>query len=232
MPGTVIFGGTAEGRVIAQELDKKGEDILVSVTSAYASELLPEGIKRHIGALDYEGMRSFLKEKAPMRVIDATHPYAAAATRNIKRCCGEMGIAYERIERPITDGLWRQYVQHVPSSESAAEALLAAPGNVLLTTGSKTLNIYAVVNDMSRVWARVLPTAEALELCRSAGVRQSHIIAMQGPFSSAFNAALYDMLDIKTMVTKDSGAQGGVEEKVLPALERDIHVIMIDRPKE
>ena len=60
----------------------------------------------------------------------------------------------------------------------------------------------------------------------------SHIIAMQGPFSQAFNAALYDQLDIKVMVSKDSGAQGGVAEKVIPALERDIHVILIDRPKE
>ena len=34
------------------------------------------------------------------------------------------------------------------------------------------------------------------------------------------------------MVTKDSGQAGGVEEKVVPALERQIHIIMIDRPKE
>ena len=32
------------------------------------------------------------------------------------------------------------------------------------------------------------------------------------------------------MVSKDSGAAGGVPEKVLPALERGIHVIMIARP--
>ena len=57
-----------------------------------------------------------------------------------------------------------------------------------------------------------------------------HVIAMQGPFTAALNAALYDMLDIRAMVSKDSGAAGGVPEKVLPALERGIHVIMIARP--
>ena len=69
-------------------------------------------------------------------------------------------------------------------------------------------------------------------LCESAGILPAHIIAMQGPFSAALNAALYDQLDIRVMVTKDSGVQGGVPEKVLPALERDIHVILIERPEE
>ena len=61
---------------------------------------------------------------------------------------------------------------------------------------------------------------------------QSHIIAMQGPFSRALNAALYDQLHIRVMVSKDSGQPGGVADKVLPALERGIDVIMIERPKE
>ena len=75
-------------------------------------------------------------------------------------------------------------------------------------------------------------TREALELCAAAGILSSHIIAMQGPFTRAFNAALYDQWGIRAMVTKDSGQAGGVEEKVIPALERQIHIIMIDRPKE
>ena len=84
----------------------------------------------------------------------------------------------------------------------------------------------------ARVWARVLPTPEALSLCAAAGVAPAHIIAMQGPFSEALNAALYDQLAIRVMVSKDSGPQGGVAEKVIPALARDIHVILIDRPQE
>lgn len=232
MPETIVFGGTIEGRNIAQELLSKKEDALVCVTSQYASMLLPEAVRRHVGALGRDEMLAFLSEAAPKRVIDATHPYATRVTKNIIECCGILNIPYERVERPVSEGLWRQYVQHVPDSQSATAALNDTSGNILLTTGSRTLDIYAGAVDMSRVWARVLPTAEALTLCGNAGVPANHIIAMQGPFSAAFNAALYDQLSIAVMVTKDSGVQGGVEEKVLPALERDIHVIMIDRPKE
>ena len=78
----------------------------------------------------------------------------------------------------------------------------------------------------------MLPTAEALSLCRTAGIPSSHVIAMHGPFSAALNAALYDQLSVRVLVTKDSGREGGLEEKVLPALEREIHVILIERPEE
>ncbi len=117
-------------------------------------------------------------------------------------------------------------------AEAAAGAIKDTRGPVLLTTGSHTLSLYTRAADPARLWARVLPTKEALELCESAGIPASHIIAMQGPFSRALNAALYDQLEIRTMVTKDSGRAGGVEEKVIPALAREIHVIMIDRPGE
>ena len=61
---------------------------------------------------------------------------------------------------------------------------------------------------------------------------RSHIIAMQGPFSTQLNDALYAQLQIAVMVTKDSGEAGGVSEKVLPAPHRGIHVIVIRRPPE
>ena len=232
MAVTVIFGGTKEGRETARRLKDAGGDILVCVTSAYAASLLDADLPRRVGALDADGMRAFLKEAKPGRVIDATHPYAVRVTENARACCGALGIPYERVERPVGEGAWREHVERVTDASSAARSLLQTRGNILLTTGSRTLDFYKDVIAEGRVWARVLPTHDALALCESAGLEPSHIIAMQGPFSRPFNAALYDMLDIRAMVTKDSGAQGGVAEKVVPALERDIHVIMIDRPKE
>ena len=228
MAEIVIFGGTAEGRQAA--LGHPGA--VICVTSAYARELLPGEMDVRVGRLDKPAMMELLKEEKPRVVIDATHPYAQQATANIAACCRERGITLERVVRPVAPGAWRREVQHVPSSEDAALAAAKVSGNILLTTGSHTLSIYTAALPPERLWVRVLPTLEALRLCGEAGMPSSHIIAMQGPFSQAFNAALYDQLDIACMVTKDSGRPGGVEEKVLPALERDIHVIMIDRPKE
>ena len=232
MSRIVVFGGTVEGRELAVRLHDGGEDVIVSVTSEYARTLLPEDLNCHVGMLDREQMAQFLQRTRADKVIDCTHPYAVRATENIRACCAQLNIPYERVARAPSDGEWVRYVEHVKDSQSAADALTRTEGNILLTTGSHTLNFYADKADPSRIWARVLPNAEALRLCAEAGILPSHIIAMQGPFSAAFNAALYDQLDIRVIVSKDSGVQGGVAEKVIPALERDIHVILIDRPKE
>ena len=127
---------------------------------------------------------------------------------------------------------WRDAVTWAGNSEEAAALAALCAGNILLTTGSHTLSVYAKVIEPERLFVRVLPTHQALDLCAAAGMVQSHVIAMQGPFSRNFNAALYDQLRIRTMVSKDSGQPGGVADKVLPALERGIDVVMIERPKE
>ncbi len=232
MSQIVIFGGTVEGRLMAVRLRDSGESVTVSVTSEYARTLLPDDMNCHVGVLDREQMAQFLENTRTNKVIDCTHPYAVRATENIRACCAQLNIPYERIARAPSEGEWVRYVEHAEDSRKAAEALARTSGNILLTTGSHTLDIYAEKADPARIWARVLPNSEALRLCAEAGILPSHIIAMQGPFSTAFNAALYDQLDIRVIVSKDSGVQGGVAEKVLPALERDIHVILIDRPKE
>ena len=232
MSEIVIFGGTVEGRELAVRLRESGENVTVCVTSEYARALLPKDLPCRVGALDFNEMTAFLKNENPKKVVDCTHPYAVRATANIRACCGQLKIPCERVERQASEGEWVRYVERAGDTLQAARALSRTEGNVLLTTGSHTLKSYTDVIAPARIWVRVLPSAEALRLCAEAGVAPAHIIAMQGPFSAAFNAALYDMLNIRVMVTKDSGAQGGVAEKVVPALESDIHVILIERPKE
>lgn len=228
MPGVLIFGGTAEGR----ELAKRYPRALVCVTSEYARGLLPRETDCRVGALDAAAMEGLIRRMRPELVIDATHPYAVRATETIRGCCERTGIAYQRVARPVSPGAWRSYVRAVPDTASAIEALRQTQGNILLTTGSHTAAEYAAALDPERLWVRVLPTVEALSLCAEAGIPASHIIAMQGPFTEALNAALYDQLQINVLVTKDSGRPGGVTEKVVPALKRDMEVILIERPKE
>ena len=227
---TIIFGGTTEGRELAIAAHARGEDILVSVTSEYARSLLPADIPCRVGVLDEPAMLTFLATQHPDQVIDATHPFAIQATRTIRACCEQLNLPLTRIERPTETATWRDAVEWVPDTAAAIAALSRTSGSVLLTTGSKTLLDYAAALPPEHLWARVLPTHAALDICLDAGLPQNHILAMQGPFSAALNAALYDQLNIAVMVTKDSGAAGGVDEKILPALARGIHVIVIARP--
>ncbi len=153
------------------------------------------------------------------RVIDATHPFAVRATQTIRACADALHIPYVRIERAADCGarlarrgdvgrqFWRRRRRWPRSARE----------NILLTTGSHTLSVYAKVIEPERLFVRVLPTHQALDLCAAAGMVQSHVIAMQGPFFAGFQrGALRSAPHPHDGVKRDSGQPGGVADKVLP----------------
>jgi precorrin-6A/cobalt-precorrin-6A reductase len=70
-----------------------------------------------------------------------------------------------------------------------------------------------------------------MEKCAELGIEQKNIVAMQGPFGKELNVALYRHYGVTTVVTKESGKIGSVDEKVEAALSLGIDVILISRPK-
>ena len=214
---TIIFGGTTEGREQAALALARGESVLVSVTSEYARQFLPEGAACHIGVLDEAAMKAWIAAERPERIIDATHPFAVRATQTIRACADALHIPYVRIERAADRREdWRDAVTWAGNSEEAAALAALSAGNILLTTGSHTLSVYAKVIEPERLFVRVLPTHQALDLCAAAGMVQSHVIAMQGPFSRDFNAALYDQLRIRTMCQRIPGSRGAWRIRFCP----------------
>ena len=118
---TIIFGGTTEGREQAALALARGESVLVSVTSEYARQFLPEGAACHIGALDEAAMKAWIAAERPERVIDATHPFAVRATQTIRACADALHIPYTRIERAEDRREdWRDAVTWAGDSEEAA----------------------------------------------------------------------------------------------------------------
>lgn len=115
---------------------------------------------------------------------------------------------------------------------SAAKELEKISGNILLLTGSKDLKtIMAEISDKTRVYTRVLPNIESITKCEEAGLRGKQIIAMQGPFSKDMNVALINEICASVILTKESGATGGLDEKLLAASECGIKVVMIESPE-
>jgi precorrin-6A/cobalt-precorrin-6A reductase len=54
---------------------------------------------------------------------------------------------------------------------------------------------------------------------------------MQGPFGKELNKVLYQHYKVTTVITKESGQIGSVDEKVEAALELGLHVVLISRPR-
>ena len=234
MGRVVIFGGTSEGRHLAEFCVRQGIPAAVSVVSDYGKSLLPESPDLTVveKALSEEEMIEWLKEEKPELVVDATHPYADKATGYIKKNCGLLGIQRIRVVR-TESSLAGEDIVVKDSMEEAAAYLAGQEGKILLTTGTKDLDAFTVIPDYEeRVFARVLPSLKSLEKCLSLSIKGRHIIAMEGPFSRDMNQAMLKQLGARFLVTKESGAAGGFEEKVEGARAAGAQVVVIGRPKD
>lgn len=138
--------------------------------------------------------------------VDATHPYAVEATKNIRAAANAAGVEYHRLLRAASTLPAGSVV--LGSAAQAAQYLAATQGNVLLTTGAKELAAFAGL-DAARLYPRVLPTVAGITACEGAGIPHRNIIAMQGPFTLELNLALMQQFHIRYLVTKDGGSAGG-----------------------
>ena len=226
---TVVFSGTTEGRVFSKQLAAMGAEVLVSVATPLGAEEQGEmtGITVRCGRLEPDAMAALLRNAD--LCVDATHPYAVEATRNIHSACGQAGVEYHRLLRaasPLPAGS-----AVFATAGQAAEYLAKTEGSILLATGAKELAVFAGI-DPNRLFPRVLPTVEGITACEKANIPHRNIIAMQGPFSYALNAALLQQFHIQFMVTKDGGAAGGFAEKVQAAQASGVQLVVIRRPEE
>ena len=213
-----VFGGTTEGRELVEFLNAQQCEVTACVATEYGQALLPEAERLTVSArrLPADEIKALLTDRHFDLVIDATHPYAASITKSIARACAETGVERWRLLRGASDA--PEDAVFVESTEKAIEFLDQTEGNILLTTGSKELKAYSQIKDFAeRVYARVLPLEGSLVLCREAGVKAAHILAMQGPFSEEMNTAMLRAIGAKWLVTKDGGAAGGFAEKAAAA---------------
>ena len=103
---------------------------------------------------------------------------------------------------------------------------------VFLTVGSHTLPIFraAAKGRNCRLIARVLPQPDVIAACLAAGFSPADIVALQGPFSCELNMALFREYGADVMVTKNSGAVGGMDEKMKAAIAMQMKVVVVQRP--
>ncbi|MBQ4490195.1 MAG: precorrin-6A reductase [Pyramidobacter sp.] len=229
MSRLLVFGGTTESRTLLE----RGIPALCCVATDYGAKLLEglDNVTPLVGRLDAPAMEALFRREGITHVIDATHPYAVEVSRNIRAACAAAGIKLLRVARPRTPLPESAVV--AASAEEAAELLNATDEKVLLTVGSKELPAFAgVTNAKTRLFARVLPTSSVIAKCEALGYDAGHIVAMQGPFSRAMNEAMFAATGAKTLVTKDGGASGGMEDKLAAAESAGARVIVIGRSAE
>lgn len=233
MTGVFVFSGTTEGRAIARYLRSRGVEVHVRVATEYGAVVMEDdGVDVQVGSCGgAEGITRTIRENGYSLVIDATHPYARRISQHIREGCADAGVECIRLVR--SDGGDHEGVTEVASVAEAVEFLKGTEGNVLVSTGSNELALFASIPDYKeRITARVLSTRESMDKAVALGFEGSHLIAAQGPFTEEENLAALKRIDARWLVTKDSGTIGGFGEKVRAARRAGAGIVLVSRPAE
>ncbi|MCE5280886.1 MAG: precorrin-6A reductase [Deltaproteobacteria bacterium] len=232
----LLIGGTSETGPLAQGLAEAGYTVLVSQATD-----VPLAIGRHpritrrTGRLDAEGLVALGRELGIRAIVDAAHPYAAAAHAAARTAAERLGIPCLLLCRP--EGLLPEKSEtaiRFAAGHAEAAALAFADGRpVLLTTGSRNLAPYAAEARRTGIplAVRVLDSPASLSACREAGIPEQRVIAGRGPFTVEENLAAIRQFSIGVIVTKESGRAGGLEAKLTAARQAGCLTVAIRRPE-
>lgn len=228
----LLLAGTHEGPLIAQALTDRGIRVVASTVTEHGGNAYRDrGLEVRTGPLTEAGLEEMVGTSKVRLIVDATHPHAAQLrilARDVSRRKGLVLIRFERPPAKIPEG-GRFY--KVSSHQQAVQTAKIFGGPVFLSVGTKSLPVYVEgFGPPANIsfWARVLPTESAIRQCNRLGIDQSHIVAMQGPWSSEFEQALYREYGIRVLIAKESGRI--FEAKVQAALKSGLSVILIERP--
>ncbi|MGN0639010.1 MAG: precorrin-6A reductase [Huintestinicola sp.] len=224
----LIFGGTTEGRLLAEYCNQNKIFCVVSVATEYGAELLPKSVyvAAEIGRKDRNEIAAFILSGGFCAVFDATHPYAEDVGKNISGACIDTNTPCYRVVRepsPVCEE-----ALYFDTAAEAADFAEKTSGTFFIATGSKELSLFCREGLPERCAVRVLPDDEIVRECEKSGFMR--IISGKGPFGSEENCEHFRGCGY--VITKESGAAGGFEEKRRAASAVGAKLIIIKRPRE
>lgn len=253
----MVMAGTRDAvRIIAKLSTFEDNEILATTTTGYGGELARSAGASHVisKGLDVDEMIQILSQESIEVLVDATHPFAAEATRNAIKASKIAGINYLRFERPQIPLPEDDLIYEFRSFEEAASKVKEIVTRTLEKTlkkgaekdlkdknnlnpkvmhlaGVSTLHHLTKLISPETIVARVVPSIYSLNKCLELGLTGENIIAMQGTFSKKFNKVLMEEYNASVVLTKESGETGGTPSKLEAAIELGIPVVVVTRPE-
>ena len=227
-----LFSGTSDGNKIAQELISGNHRLKVFVATQYGRKVAAETLQEEVlemGRMNESEIFERAELETPEKVVDATHPFALEISKNLMNFCRTCKIPYIRYERP-EEPITGENIYFVNDIKQAAEKAKTLGKQILLTLGSKNIEPFLGKDFQGRIHIRMLPDPQLIDQLLSKGVPPDRIIAIQGPFSISMNQAMMAEYSIDCLITKSSGKEGGVPQKIAAAKELGVSVIVIKRP--
>ena len=234
----LLLGGTKDSTNIIEHVKRNYDAyILTTTTTEYGARLARQSGSDEVIArpLPKDELIGIIKREDIDILVDATHPFASHITQTSTSIAKELEMPYIRFERPTTnlEEVNTSHIHYADSFDEAGKLIESkfSEGNVLHFAGANTMEEVLKHVSVDRFYPRILKVESSIEKCEKLGIDPSHIIAMKGAASIEENIELIEKYDAGVMITKESGEVGGVIEKINAANQKDIAVVMIQRPK-
>ena len=220
----LLLGGTHEAVELARALDRHpGIEVTYSLAGRTRRPAPVPGAARTGGFGGPGGLEAYLREAGVGLVVDATHPYAVAISAHAATACGRASVPRLVLHRsPWMRGPGDRWIEAADSA-SAARALPALGGRVLLTVGSGGLDPFLRVPGVRFVVRAVEPPAVPPD------AERFEIVLARGPFDFDSERDLLESHAIDVVVSKNSGGRAS-RAKLEAARALDVPVVMIARP--
>lgn len=228
-----LLGGTSFSRQVLAGLQDRGYQVRLSVATplGIAEVDRPPSGGIQAGRLDRSQLAAEITAWGAVALVDATHPYAVEVSRTAREAAVAAGVPLFRATRPA----WRpsagsRAVRLFPSEGDLVQELRTTGARALFTVGAKGLRPFAGHGVV--LAARVLPTPESVKAALDVGVEPAHLIAAYPPYSADFTAACLRHVGCTVIVSKESGAEGGLDEKIAAAELVGGQLFVVARPEE
>ncbi len=220
----LILGGTAEGAALARgAVGLAGLTVVSSLAGRTRAPVPLPGETRVGGFGGAPAMADYLRATGTTLVVDATHPYAAAISRNAAEACKAAVVPRLMLVRPAWttepgDG-WIE----ADDADAAAARVADVGTRAFLTIGRKEIDAFAGLDGVWFLVRLIDPLGAPLPLAHG------DVIHGRGPFDVADERALLAAHRIDVVIAKNSGGTA-TYAKIAAAREAGVPVIMIRRP--
>ncbi|MTI33551.1 precorrin-6A reductase [Xanthovirga aplysinae] len=226
----LLFGGTTEGRLAADNLQRKGQPFIYSVKDSGALHGLDYANMRY-GALNPEGLEAFIEERHIRKVIDAAHPFAVQLHKTVQEVCNRKKIFYLRYCRPSLDRIQHENIRYVQNWESLWSDKFSIKGPVLAMSGVNTIGHLKPIWEKEEVYFRILDRKSSIYKAKKQGLSESNLILGRPESEVEELLKLIGDLKIRSLLTKESGKEGGLHIKIKAAVKTGTPLFILERPE-
>ena len=222
----LILGGTAEAAALAGAAGNRFGEALVVTTSLAGRTQRPGPIPGRVRSGGFggpHGLAAYLGQHRIDRLVDATHPFAAAISRAARLACDMARVPRLTLLRPP----WQRHPEdrwfEVDTMAEAAAIVGRIARRAWLTVGAGEIGAFTAIAHVHFLVRLVEPPLAPLPL------RCCEVIVGRGPFTLAEERHRLERHAIDVLVSKASGG-AATEAKLVAAREFGRPVVMLKRP--